>query len=273
MSFKSILVNLDIDGPTDSVIMAACDLAQRLQARLIGLCAADAAIPSTYPEVESMAIEAWQQLWDDIETRFKELHADFDRLVAGSVEAEWRESLGFPTGVLTGMAKAADLVVLGATKGAASGNLHRAADPGSVILEAGRPALILASGADRVPLERAVVTWKDTREARRAVADAVPLLSFAREVTVATVAATDEPWVHEGIADVVAFLSRHEIQARPEVIEGTDEVEKLTEFLAMTGADFVVSGAYGHSRLREWAFGGITRSLLDKTGIDRFMSS
>lgn len=273
MSFKSILINLDIDGPTDSVIKAACDLAQRLQAKLIGLCAADAAIPITYPEVESTAVEAWQQLWDDIETRFKELHADFDRLVAGSVETEWRQSLGFPTGVLTKMARAADLVVLGATKGTASGNLRRAADPSSVVLETGRPALILASGADRVPLERALVTWKDTREARRAVADAVPLLSFAREVTVVTVAAADDSWVHEGVADVVTFLSRHGIQARPEVIKGTDEIGKLTEFLATTGADFVVSGAYGHSRLREWAFGGITRSLLDKTGVNRFMSS
>jgi nucleotide-binding universal stress UspA family protein len=273
MSFKSILVNLDIDAPAGSVIKAARGLASHFRARLIGFCAADAAIPVTIPDGGAIGAEVWQQMRDDIESRFKELHADFDSLTAGIGAAEWQESLDFPTRALAEMSKAADLIVMTAPLGASSGDTYRAADPGSVVLQAGRPVLALARGAHHVPLKKAVVAWKDTREARRAVADAVPLLSSAEEVSIVTVAAVIEPSVRQGVADVIAFLSHHGIKARPELIESSDEGMKLAEFIAACEADFVVSGAYGHSRFREWAFGGVTRSLLDETGLNRFMSS
>lgn len=273
MSIKTILVNLDVDGPVEPSIQAACDLARRFRAKVIGLCAADAPMPITYPEVDPAVVGVWDQVRDQIKARFHELHTVFDQLTADGVEPQWRESLGPPTNVLIEAARAADLIVMGAPKGAASGNTYRAADPGSVLLQAGRPVLVLSYGTDHVPLGRAVVAWKDTREARRAVADAIPLLSCAREVTVVAIAAEVDSWVKDGVNDVVAMLSGHGIQARSELIESSDEDEKLTEFIATVGADFVVSGAYGHGRLREFVFGGVTRSLLDRTGIDRFMSN
>lgn len=273
MSFKTILVNLGIDGPVEPSILAACDLARRFRAKVIGLCAADAAVPFTYPEVDPVVVDVWDQMRDQIKARFRELHAIFDQLTAGSVEAEWRESLGSPTGALIEAARVADLIVMEAPKGAASGSTYRTADPGAVLLQAGRPTLVLSYGTDHVPLGRAVVAWKDTREARRAVVDAIPLLSCAHEVTVVTIAAKVDSWVRGGAGDVVALLSGHGIEVRSELIESSDEGEKLTEFIAMTGADLVVSGAYGHGRLREFVFGGVTRSLLDRTGVDRFMSS
>jgi nucleotide-binding universal stress UspA family protein len=273
MSYKSILVNLDIDGPIAPIVTAAADLAKRYEARLIGFCAADAPLPITGPGGEGLAVEAWQQLMADIEHRFRELREQFDKQVAGAVETEWYDVLENPTRALARLSRTADLVVMGASEGAATGDVYRKSDPGSVVLQAGRPLLVVARGADRVAARKIAVAWKDTREARRAVADAVPLLLMADEVTVVSVVPEIDPWTSEGVADAVAFLGRHGISARSEIIESSDDSGRLLGFFGSFEADLVVSGAYGHSRLREWVFGGMTRSLLDETGRNRFMSS
>jgi len=273
MSYKSILVNLDIDGPVVPVVKAAVDLAARQKARLIGFCAADAPMPMAGPEASALAAETWMQMRKDIQSRSKELRGKFETLVAGAVETEWREALDNPTRALAYESRAADLIVMGAVEGAATGDAYRRADPGSVALQAGRPLLVVARDTERVPAESVVVAWKDTREARRAVADAIPLLKAARTVVVVTIAEEKDPWAEQGVSDVAGFLSRHGVKARSEVLESTDDSDRLVEFIAASHADLVVSGAYGHSRLREWAFGGVTRSLLDETGLNRFMSS
>lgn len=273
MGYKSILVNLDIDGPAVPVVKASAGLAERLGARLIGFCAADAPIPLAGPESSGMAAEAWMQMREDIQSRFKALRGKFETLVAGAVETGWRDALDNPTRALACEARAADLIVMGAAEGAATGDAYRRADPGTIALQAGRPLLVVARGAEQVPLKNVVVAWKDAREARRAVADAIPLLKSADRVTVVTVAAEVDQWVRTSLAEVVAFLGTHGVKAHPELIESSDEHLALLGSLGSGGADLAVSGAYGHSRLREWAFGGVTRSLLDETGLNRFMSS
>lgn len=273
MSYKSILVNLDIDGPVVPVVKAATDLAVRMEARLIGFCSADAPMPMATPESGALAAEAWMQMRENIETRFRELRGKFGDLVAGTVKTEWREALDNPSHALARESRAADLIVMGASEGAATGDAYRRADPGSVALQAGRPLLVVARNAEQVHAKDIVVAWKDTREARRAVADALPLLRAASSVTVVTVMAAKEPWSEQGIADVAAFLACHGVKAGSEILESPDESGRLVEFITASRADLVVYGAYGHSRLREWAFGGVTRSLLDETGLNRFMSS
>ena len=273
MGYKSILVNLDIDGPVVPVVKAAADLAGRSGARLIGFCAADAPIPMAGPESSALAAETWMQLREDIQSRFKELRGKFEALVAGTVEAGWREALDNPTRALAETSRAADLIVTGAVKGAGTGDAYRRVDPGSIVLQAGRPLLVVARDAEHVPGKNVVVAWKDTREARRAVVDAIPLLKSADKVTVVAVVPEVDQWVRASLADVVAFLGTHRIKATPELIEGNDEHLTLFRSLDNSGADLIVSGAYGHSRLREWAFGGVTRSLLDETRLNRFMSS
>jgi nucleotide-binding universal stress UspA family protein len=274
MSYRSILVNLDIDGPIAPITKLAIDLAKRFEARLIGFSAADAALPAVMaPEGGVIAVEVWQQMKDDIRKRFKDLHAEFDGVVADSVKTEWRDALDIPNRALPTAARLADLIVTGASKGASTGDTYRVADPGSVVLQAGRPVLVAASGSEHVLAKKVVIAWKDTREARRAVVDAVPLLKAAGEVAVVTVDSEAADWIKAGVADVAAFLASHDIKARSEVIKAKDDVDSLTEFVTSTHADLVVSGAYGHSRVREWVFGGVTRSLLDEIGLNRFMSS
>lgn len=273
MSYRSILVNLDIDGPVVPVVKAAADLAVRMGARLIGFCSADAPMPMAGPESGALAAEAWIQMRENIESRFSELRGKFGDLSTGTVAAEWREALDNPSRALAQESRAADLIVMGAYEGAATGDAYRRADPGSVALQAGRPLLVVARNAEQIRAENIVVAWKDTREARRAVADALPLLQSADNVTVVAVTARKEPWVEKSIADVEAFLACHGVRAGSEILESPDESSRLVEFITASHADLVISGAYGHSRLREWAFGGMTRSLLDETGLSRFMSS
>ena len=270
MSYKSILVNIAVDGPVTPVVEAAIGLARRFEARLIGLCAADIATPVIFPDGGVMVAEVWRQAQEDIEKRFGEARRAFERLTAGLPGAELRLNLRNPSQALIEASRAADLIVMAAPEGAASGDAYRTADPAGVVLRAGRPLLVVG---DTAPPGRVVVAWKDSREARRAVADALPFLAAADDVAIVSVARTVDEEVRAGVEDVVAFLAAHGVEAKPELIERADEDAALLEFIVSRRPGLVVSGAYGHSRLREWAFGGVTRSLLDQAGLNRFMSS
>lgn len=273
MSYKTILVNLDLDRPATPLAMAAASLARRFEARLIGFSAASVQPPVALPEAIAYDGSMWQAEQDEIVKRLGELKTEFAAALAGATGAEWRQAVAEPTRTLAATARAADLILFAAPNGASVLNANRAIDAGSLVLQAGRPVLVVANGADDMKLGRVVVAWKDTREARRAVADAVPLLKLAGEVTIVSVDREAGAWVRESVADVATLLSGHGIKAKGEVIKAKDEVGKLAEFIASARPDLVVSGAYGHSRLREWAFGGVTRSLLDNGGVSRFMSA
>jgi len=230
-------------------------------------------LPYAGPEGSTFAAEVWEHQRHDIERRIEELHAEFERLTVHRVGVEWCGRLGDPTRSLAEAARLADLIVTATRRGAATGDAYRNVNAGTLVLQAGRPVLIAAYGASSLTTKNVLVAWKDTRESRRAIVDAIPLLSCADDVTVVTVARDPDEETRTSIADVAAFLLRHGINARTEVISAKEETERFAEYITMSNPDLVVSGAYGHSRLREWAFGGVTRSLLDQPGLNRFMAS
>ena len=273
MSCKTILLGIDIDGQAAPLIKLAADLARRFEATLIGCCAADIILPIV--TVEGMAIdgELLEQQRVQIESRLAALGQMFTSMAGSGLETEWRSGVLSPTLFLIETARTADLIVTGSPEGARAGDPRRSINLGDFLLHAGRPVLAPASGADQCAARRALVAWKDGREARRAVADAIPFLKRADEVVVATVAREADRWEAESLADVAAYLARHGIRARTELITGTDDARRLSDFAKAMRADLVVSGAYGHSRLREWVFGGVTRSLLNETSLNRLMES
>lgn len=275
MSYKSILLNLNIDGPIEPLTRIGVSLAKRFDARLIGFCAADAPLPVTMaPEGAAVAAEIWEQSRDEIRRRLTDLSGEFDSLVAGAVKTDWHGEIENPDHAVARRARIADIVVASASQGASTGDSYRTVDPGSLVLRAGRPVLFAAHGATDLPARRIVVAWKDTREARRAVADAVPLMAMASEVTIVAVDRHPDDWIKAGVEDVSGFLAGHGIKARTEIIKtDDDEHNRLVDFFASVSAELVVSGAYGHSRLREWVFGGVTRSLLDEVWLNRLMSN
>ncbi|WP_202306040.1 universal stress protein [Mesorhizobium sp. L-8-10] len=274
MTYKSILLSLDIDGHFIPLIKLAIDLAKRFDARLIGFSAADIHLPLASAEGMAFDGEIMVRQRENIERRLDELRKEFEELAgAAAVDMEWRGAVGNPTRLLIDAARAADLVVTGSPEGASVRNVHRSIDLGSLVLQAGRPMLVASNGQEHFLVNRVIVAWKETREARRAVADAIPFLQKAKEVRLITIDkdATDETW--NGLTDVVAFLSHHGVKAAADVFPEKPDGQAIADLAKVMGADLIISGAYGHSRVREWVFGGATRSLLENDGLNRFMSN
>jgi nucleotide-binding universal stress UspA family protein len=135
-------------------------------------------------------------------------------------------------------------------------------------MKLGRPMMVVPPEVDRLKLASVVVGWKDTREARRAVVDALPLLQRAKEVTVVEIIEDDGDRTAAGrrVADVATWLGRHQVDACHMVPNHRgDAVEQLIRHASDIEADILVAGAYGHTRMREWIFGGVTRDLITKT--------
>ncbi len=143
---------------------------------------------------------------------------------------------------------------------------------GALLLESGRPVLMVPPGCKVVaPAQRIVVAWRPTREATRAVHDALPFLTRAEQVDILVVNAAGGELGHgeEPGADVATHLARHGVKAN--VVRrdaGPRPVSAIVlEHARESLAQMVVAGGYGHSRLREWAMGGVTRELLASSTI------
>ncbi|MGX8010003.1 universal stress protein [Mesorhizobium sp. ORM8.1] len=269
MAYKSIIVNLAVDAPPAAIVKVGIELAERFGAHLTGLAAAD--VPPLVATGEGMVYEGevMQIQRTEIEKRLAELRGEFERLVPSSISSEWMQQVCSPTRLLSALARAGDLIVTGGDEGE---NVFRAVDIGSLVLGSGRPVFVVASNFEHVPARTVLVAWKDTREARRAITDALPFLSKANEVVVATIDGDPDDSTRNSLADVAVYLEHHGIMARTEMLSGAADAERLLAFARSIHADLIVSGAYGHSRLREWAFGGMTRTLVQESGINRLMS-
>jgi nucleotide-binding universal stress UspA family protein len=111
---------------------------------------------------------------------------------------------------------------------------------------------------------RVLVGWKNTRETRRAIADALPLLQRAEFVLLAEIAQPAElSAVRERLAGVANWAARHDVEVETLAVpsDGQDALA-LHGLVIEHGMDLLVAGAYGHSRVREWVLGGVTRDLL-----------
>jgi nucleotide-binding universal stress UspA family protein len=154
------------------------------------------------------------------------------------------------------------LVVVGRQGRDDASDWRFAADPGALALESGRPLLVVPPQTRQLPGKRVVIAWKDTREARRAVWDALPFLVKADEVLVVAVG---ENARQAGALDTAEYLEQHGVKAKTLLRTARDATvaDELLEVVRQESADLLVSGVYGHGRLREWAFGGVSRDLLD----------
>jgi nucleotide-binding universal stress UspA family protein len=161
-------------------------------------------------------------------------------------------------------ARCADLFITGVDHNASLFDMTRHVDIGDLVLQAGRPVLAVPARANTLNPERIVVGWKETREARRAILDALPLLKKAVHVTVVEIAAKEDlDGARARLEDVIGWLKRHGVVAEPSTWWSSgDDATQLNAIAEQRSADVIVAGPYGHSRLREWALGGVTRELL-----------
>jgi nucleotide-binding universal stress UspA family protein len=270
MSYNTIMVQLDLDQPPEPRLRFAWDLCSLFEADLIAFAAAEPKYVMPRDNGGMAAEEMRRRQLQQIEARLVELEGEFQAVTGDSPQASWRALIGEPTAMLALHARAADLVVSGP-----SGGGQGAIDPAALILAAGRPVLLHSEGLDLGSLDRVVIGWKDCREARRATIDAMPFLARAKDVMVIAVEDHDAIGARESLADVVRFLMRHGVKARPEVLEvsGSMAGDAIAQRAGDLGAGLVVAGGYGHGRLREWVFGGVTRSLLAEAGLHRLFSN
>jgi nucleotide-binding universal stress UspA family protein len=178
-----------------------------------------------------------------------------------------------PDAFIATQARAADLVVVGRGGSGDASDPLLGVSPSDVVMTVGRPVLVVPPGMARLSAQRVVIAWKDSRESRRAVADALPLLRRATEVSVVEALEGEESResAERRVRDVAAWLDAHSIPASAQVLTGRGGAAAELE-TASQGVDLIVAGAYGHSRLGEWIFGGVTRHLLKNSACPVFLS-
>jgi nucleotide-binding universal stress UspA family protein len=265
-TYATLLVHAEPGLASSHRVEAATRLARSLDAKLIGL-GAETFDPTPYsgPFTGYAAGEWISLVQEQIGKSLVAAEAAFGRDAAGA-DTDWRSIQDYPHRALVKTAHAADLIVVSprGDRGA-----QRSADPGEVVMGAGRPVLIVPAGRSHLVGMSVVVAWKDTRECRRALTDALPFLQRAENVIVLAVVKADmaDAAVFE-TDDVVANLQRHGVEARAIVtsIDHDAVAEEIERVANLNGADLIVAGAYGHSRLREWAFGGVTDNFLHRPG-------
>jgi nucleotide-binding universal stress UspA family protein len=131
-------------------------------------------------------------------------------------------------------------------------------------------------GIDTLKAEQILIGWNDSREARRALQDSLPLLHEAKSVAIVEVCDDSmEGLARRHVEDVAHYLTRHRISVGSATAGAPKHgiAAHLIDLARVEGADLIVTGAYGHSRLGEWIFGGVTRELLASSPVCCFMSN
>ncbi len=273
MSYATLLVYVNFDHASKQLVGVAADLADKFSSKLIGLSAL--AMPPPAAAEGAVILDNGAE-FDIAQMKAKiEQAGNKFRAAAGSArQAEWRSFLEFPTETLIREARCADLIVV--EKNRASWNIHKVADNGSAILGAGRPFLVVPAAVKSLAADHIVIGWKDTREARRAVQDALPFLRGAKRVTIVEICEMDQmESARHRIDDVAGYLVQHKIKAKPRVEVqslGSTAADQIIGLAMDEEVDLLITGAYGHSRLNEWVFGGMTRDLLTSSPICCLMS-
>jgi nucleotide-binding universal stress UspA family protein len=266
MTYKTVMVSLALDRSNDARIEVAGQLVKRFNAHAIGIAAGEFSPPLyfTTGEQAQKVIDLGQAA---IRNRVTEVEEQFRAAMQNHAAAvEWRCADDFPTRFIAQQARAADIVVVGEDGRDAIADPFMQANSSDLLMQTGRPLLVVPDGGDWLDLRSVLIAWKDTPEARRAVADALPILREAKDVTVVEIVENeaDRSAALSGVEDLVAWLLRHGVIACEQVPEECGNVETQLEKIASeVGAGLVVAGAYGHSRFHEWVFGGVTKRLLN----------
>src|SRR6516164_3089487 len=262
MSFTTMMVHLDVARDCEQRVHLALALTDRFQSTLIGVAglalrpAFSAGGVVVYCQATEHECRAARARLEDMGKKFRAQGQHLKRV-------EWRTALELPYELVSREARAADLIIVGARH--TGGNMQDLADLGVILVRAGRPVLVVPDTVAPLQLRRVVVALKDTRECRRAVRDALPFLQRAKEVLLVGIGEGEvESNAKKTLSDAAGYLLRHRVAAVHDVwrqARGPVAAE-LLRLVQDEGADLIVAGGYGHSRLGEWIFGGITHELL-----------
>lgn len=269
MTYATVMVSLALDRLNTARLQVAGELAERFEAAIVGIAAARFAPPLYFTD-GAEAQRLIDQEEGSVKRRLADLEAQFRAATrTRSGRAEWRSAMDFPARYVLAQARCADIIVSGGQSPTFS-DAFSMASPRDLVMQTGRPLLVVPDQINWLDLRSVLVAWKDTPEARRAVADALPMLRKAKDVVVVEIPETDDDHsaVMAHVSDVAAWLARHGVTATARVPEATGSEPAAVELERLAGdvgAGLIVAGAYGHSRFRELILGGVTQYLVTQT--------
>jgi nucleotide-binding universal stress UspA family protein len=274
--YKTLLVPVDGRPRSSRSLEYAGRLARVFGSHVVGLFVKPVPyIPSAvYASGGARLLEELRAKIDTEAVAAARAQFDAGAKAANLERAEWRVGEGDVASAVALHARYADLVVINQTDPGAE-EATQFAD--AVVMDLGRPALIVPyTGKIETVGRNVLVCWNASGESARAVTDALPLLTRAERVTVMTVDATPTPTGHGESpgADVALYLARHGVKAESAAVPsgGIDVGNLILSRAYDLGADLIVMGAYGHTRMREFVFGGATRTLLQSMTVPVLMS-
>lgn len=271
MTWSSLIVYVDDEPDNTQRIEQAAALAKAHGAHLIGVsaCAPETPMADAYGagillgEVLTAQHERAESALKGAEARFREI------ATKAGLSCEWRADVGDPTSLLVKHARAADVLIVGRDSANASG--WRAPIPSDLAMRAGRSVLIVPPNPARsVAGAPVLLAWTDSRESRLAAVAAIPLLREAESVRVLELCdPEDMDGARLRTADVAAWLKRHGVKAEAEARAHDDRSagRRLLDCAVEMKAGVIVSGAWGHARMRQWIFGGVTQTLITESPV------
>jgi len=269
VTYATLMVHLELGESNAGLLRVAGDLAERFQAAVIGIATCQPiqmALSDGYVTGEVIGQDV-----EEIEREITAAEAEFRAALAPRADRlEWRSAITFTPlyDYLAHEARSADLIITKVDKNTSIFDSSRHVNMGDLVLQAGRPVLVIPTTANCLDLDSVVLGWKETPEARRAARDALPMLREAGRVTIVEIAAEAELAAAKArLEDVAAWLKRHGIVAECAAVAAVgDNAGQFDAIAQEQEADLIVAGAYGHSRLRELVLGGVTRDLLLTAG-------
>ncbi len=272
--YKTILMHVDDSPLQESRLRAAALLADEHDAHLVGTATTGiswrAYALMSGPTGGGMMVTDFADLRRAAASRLDEFKEQARRLGVRSLETRLFEDEAQYALLL--QSRYADLVVVSQDSEPDTAPPQSVQGlPEQLVLRGARPVLVVPDSYRGRPLTGSIVVgWNGSMQAIRAIEAALPLLQRAGSVTLALVdpGASGDLHGEEPGADMAVYLARHGVKVDV-VVErtGAQAGEVLLALARKTDAGLIVAGAYGHSRLREWALGGVTRDLLDAAPI------
>jgi nucleotide-binding universal stress UspA family protein len=283
MGFKDIVVHLDTSQRSVTRLEFATRLASRHGAHLTGFFVVD--VPdSTFfyggaVPYASGAIDLVAHVRGELLEASKAVQEHFATVTAREgLSTEWRVSEGRSGQMIALNARYGDLVIVGQPHDPNAREVERSDEiVVTTLMSSGRPVLAIPFvGTFPTVGERVLVAWNASREATRAINDAMPILRLAEKVTVLAINPRLGIRDHGDVpaADIALHLARHGVKAEAAHTVASDipDGEALLSYAADISADLIVAGGYGHSRARELIFGGVTQTLLREMTVPIFLS-
>lgn len=267
MDFYSIMVCLDDSTHSQERLDFALEFARSRGAYVIGVHISYFPRSAWLIDVEAMVMQAQERMRDVQKTAERSFR---EALARTGVDGKFIAVTDIETGAAVQLARTVDLVVAGQYEGGIAAAESEVLSV-KVLLGAARPVLYVPLEGDKsLAYPNILIAWNDSREAVRAINDAMPFLKSAEQVSVVSVQPLDgrAPDYRRSGKRLLANLARHGVDASYTVIDVAgcqmDADEWLVQQTQRDDVDLLVAGGYGHTRMTEFVLGGVTRSLLHR---------